>query len=278
MKIHPLACNIPEQSEEEYQALLESIRKCGQLRPILVYQDQVLDGRHRLRACKQLGIEPKFQIFTENGSTAIDIVVAENIARRNLNPGQRACLSVDLAMKKGDEYRHALRTRTVKHLPKQAEKSNVLVGRLYGVGCGAVSKAMTLKRRNLELFNQVLRGEVKLVTAWKAIRDINYGAGRAKDAANEKRVGCNITATKHTDFPDVIPTCHSYLSEIITFAEVMTAEHGWILQQERIKDRWYSHFYGKRGIPKKEKWTVLDGEIDFRRSIVVAAMEAKKVK
>ena len=43
---------------EEYEGLKASIKERGQEVPILLLNGQNLDGRHRYRACLDLGIEP----------------------------------------------------------------------------------------------------------------------------------------------------------------------------------------------------------------------------
>ena len=58
---HPANEVMPKQNPETYLGLLEDIMKRGQLIPILRYKGQVLDGRHRLRACRDLGIKPIFE-------------------------------------------------------------------------------------------------------------------------------------------------------------------------------------------------------------------------
>lgn len=58
---HPLADLFPPMTDEEYQALKEDIARNGHQLPIVLYEGMVLDGCHRLRACKELGIEPEFE-------------------------------------------------------------------------------------------------------------------------------------------------------------------------------------------------------------------------
>jgi ParB-like chromosome segregation protein Spo0J len=49
-EIHPLADVMPAMSESEYQDLLADIKANGLLEPITLYENKILDGRHRLRA------------------------------------------------------------------------------------------------------------------------------------------------------------------------------------------------------------------------------------
>ena len=46
--------------DEDFQDLLESIKAHGQREPITTYENKILDGWHRFRACLQLDINPSF--------------------------------------------------------------------------------------------------------------------------------------------------------------------------------------------------------------------------
>ena len=59
--IHPLAHLSRDRTAEEQAELVEDIRIHGQLVLILRWQGQVIDGRHRLAACLEAGVEPRFQ-------------------------------------------------------------------------------------------------------------------------------------------------------------------------------------------------------------------------
>lgn len=94
--LHPLAEIIPPASPEDFAALVESIRSVGQLEPIRTWQGCILDGRHRLRACRELGIEPilrEVQPEEVGGGTEAALlayVLALNINRRHASTSQRA--------------------------------------------------------------------------------------------------------------------------------------------------------------------------------------------
>jgi hypothetical protein len=50
---------MPKMPPDEYQELKADIAKNGQAEPIVVDGDVLIDGSNRLRACKELGIEPR---------------------------------------------------------------------------------------------------------------------------------------------------------------------------------------------------------------------------
>ena len=84
---------IPLLTEEEYDALRESIAAYGQLVPILASHDgkTIVDGRHRLRACNELRIAPRITKLAEGLDAdqlhALALVV--NLARRQVTTGAR---------------------------------------------------------------------------------------------------------------------------------------------------------------------------------------------
>src|SRR3977135_224897 len=55
LTLHQLATLFPDLSGRDYHALREDIRQHGVKVPILVHGGEILDGRHRYRACRELG-------------------------------------------------------------------------------------------------------------------------------------------------------------------------------------------------------------------------------
>ena len=70
--------------------------------------NQILDGRHRYRACIENGIEPRFRKY--EGDDPVGAVLALNLHRRQLTPGQRALIAAELA----DEKPGGARTKAQK--------------------------------------------------------------------------------------------------------------------------------------------------------------------
>jgi protein gp37 len=91
--IHPLAEYLPDMTEEEFKGLKNDISGIGQLEPIVLFEGKILDGRHRYRACCELGIEPQVYEKNINGMSAMDAVRALNIHRRHLTVSQRAMIA-----------------------------------------------------------------------------------------------------------------------------------------------------------------------------------------
>jgi hypothetical protein len=84
--IHPAALIFPAMTAEEFDGLKEDIATCGQRDPVVLYRGQLLDGRHRCRACSELGKEVR--TTTWEGDDPVAYVVSVNKHRRHLTPGQ----------------------------------------------------------------------------------------------------------------------------------------------------------------------------------------------
>lgn len=96
-EIHEIANLFPEMSESEFNELKADISRHGQKMPILCYQGKVVDGRHRLRACAELGIVPRYEeVSAANDAEMQTTVVSINLHRRHLDVSQRALIAARL--------------------------------------------------------------------------------------------------------------------------------------------------------------------------------------
>ena len=85
-----LARLFPPMSPGEFAVLLESIRRDGLLEPILLWNNEIADGVHRLRACLEAGVEPRFEHLPDDFEAALQIVLQKNLVRRHLDESKRA--------------------------------------------------------------------------------------------------------------------------------------------------------------------------------------------
>ena len=83
----------PDKPESEYGALKESIKRLGLLDPILMWRETVVDGYHRLRACLELGVEPRFDVLFADADP-MEIVVDRMGPQRHLNETDRDATAV----------------------------------------------------------------------------------------------------------------------------------------------------------------------------------------
>ena len=69
----------PEMAPEDYQQLVASIREQGLLDPIAVWRGEVIDGRHRQRACLAVGVVPLY-IHLDPEADPVEYILAKNLA------------------------------------------------------------------------------------------------------------------------------------------------------------------------------------------------------
>lgn len=91
---HALAELIPEMAEDEYIKLKDDIAERGLMEPVVLYEGQILDGRHRYRACREVGRGVDFTEYT--GDDAAGYVVALNVHRRHLTASQKAVIALEV--------------------------------------------------------------------------------------------------------------------------------------------------------------------------------------
>lgn len=94
---HPAADIFPMMDRTTFFDLVEDIRVNGQIEPIIMCNDLILDGRNRYAACVHLGIEPKFREYQGDPDKVVDYVVSLNLKRRHLDTSQRAMVAAKLA-------------------------------------------------------------------------------------------------------------------------------------------------------------------------------------
>ena len=80
VEIHPALSIIPDFDGPGYEAFKADIAESGQLVPIAFFKGQLLDGRARLRACRELGIKPK-TIDLDEDIDPISYVLSMNVCR-----------------------------------------------------------------------------------------------------------------------------------------------------------------------------------------------------
>lgn len=70
-EIDDYAKKTPEYSQKKFEALKSGIYSVGQLHPILLRNNKIVDGRHRYKACQELGIEPKVKELGDISDTEV---------------------------------------------------------------------------------------------------------------------------------------------------------------------------------------------------------------
>ena len=95
--IGALANLFPDMDGDAFARLVRNIREEGLVEPIAVWRGQVVDGRHRYRACLEAGVEPRFERLPDD-IDPMPFVIARNILRRHLSASQLAVIAYRLTV------------------------------------------------------------------------------------------------------------------------------------------------------------------------------------
>ncbi len=209
---------IPPMSKEEFSTLKDSISRDGLLVPIVMLDDEILDGRHRYQACKELGIEPIKEPY--KGNNPFSYAVSLNATRRHLSQSQRAMLAASIATIKRGELGNGRKVEGQICPPTIKEASQTL-----SVSTTAIKTAKSIKENAPEpIIKAVESGALTLNAAAKIINntepELLEKATPAKLETMAKQLSGNINAK--TD-------------NIVSLAKHLRAEYDTLRQHEQTE-------------------------------------------
>ena len=169
----------PQMSKKKWREFVASVAKEGILQPIVVTKGfRVIDGKHRLKAAKELGIENVRVIIEEISEDKIPAyITATKLARDDLKSGQKAALVIRLHYeeeKQRAKARQGNRTDlTSAPIGAKVEnkRSSKVLAEKAGVGHGSITRLITVYRNRPDLFERVFNGSYsinKVYTQMKA--------------------------------------------------------------------------------------------------------------
>ena len=94
MEFHEIANIFPMMQSDEYENLVADIKQNGLIEPIILYENKILDGRNRWKACIEAGVEPRFENYS--GDSPISYVISKNANRRHLSKSQLAMIATEV--------------------------------------------------------------------------------------------------------------------------------------------------------------------------------------
>jgi ParB-like chromosome segregation protein Spo0J len=167
-EIHPAANLFPLMTTQEFIGLRGDIAAHGLREAILIDgEGRVIDGRNRLQACEELGVEPRFRTF--EGDSIVEMVMSLNLHRRHLNESQRALIGARAKPMFEEEAkaRQGARTDISANLRgSDYGKASDQAARSVNVSPRSVeSAAAVLKHGTPELVQRVEQGEIRVSAA-----------------------------------------------------------------------------------------------------------------
>ncbi len=173
---HPRAGLVPEIGAEGYRMLRADIERRGLLVPLeITAEDVVLDGHVRLRAVRELGLDP-VPVRIVAPADEVEYLLLAALQHRHLSPSQRAALAVEL-----DQYRQEqdeARQRRLQNLRQNTEVANLpprgktrdLAASRAGVSPRTVQSAATVRKHDPDLFAKVKAGDLAVDAAERRVR------------------------------------------------------------------------------------------------------------
>lgn len=162
---HPLSAAWPALSDDEFKRLVESVNAFGVLDKIVVYDEMILDGWHRYKACMELNVKKPPMVEYE-GDDPAGFVISKNDARRHADVSQRAfsvAKMIDLYDESGRSSHYMEQIKSSKFarlsIPKAAE--------LAGVSTRTMIAAKAAIHAVQEVQDAVMSGEMAVSEAAK---------------------------------------------------------------------------------------------------------------
>lgn len=220
VEIHEVCAVFPMMTTEEFGGLKADIAAHGQREPIWTHEGRVIDGRNRLKACQELGIDPVVREWDGNGSL-VEFVVSLNFHRRHLTSGQKAACGVDVeaqlaveakaqkhetvvkagkrsgevrkkksrdaqnytSERKSEETSNEVQRVEPSSSEKAAKKSITKAAKLVGSNRQYVHDAKTVAEKSPELIEKVKKGEITLPQAKREVQ-----RAQKREKLNEKAI------------------------------------------------------------------------------------------
>jgi len=209
MKIHP-ACNLfPATTGATLVQLRASIKEHGQQQPIVFDDDELLDGRTRLKICEELRIRPKKVQFKDlNVSVSpAQWIMDINYHRRNLTNDQRLAIytkfqKLEEQKEREEEDREVSGRKQPKTGPRGGRPSNggrerEKIAKATGQSQHRAKLMVKLAKANPELATEVEEGRMNLK---EAIKQAGLSKARrpkpprpaAEDSSREEQTADNL--------------------------------------------------------------------------------------
>ena len=154
INFHEIANIFPLIHGKEFVDLKQDIKNNGVHESIVVYENQILDGRNRFRACQEVGVQPEFVNY--DGAVPVGYVLSLNLHRRHLNESQRAMVGANIANLENGQHSSA-------NLQSTSAKD---AGDKLNVSERSINTAKKVKKtENKELIEMVDRAEIAVSAA-----------------------------------------------------------------------------------------------------------------
>lgn len=161
---------VPKMTNEEFDSLKESIEDKGLLTPITLDEEGfIIDGYHRFKACKELGIEPDYNVKQfDNEDEKRLFIIETNLQRRHLNAFQKIKVAMPLIE---IEQRMAKKRERAGGIIESKGSTNELIGKKLNIGGRTVSRARTILNSDDEnIINKCIEGKLSIFKGHEEVK------------------------------------------------------------------------------------------------------------
>lgn len=196
---HRYADMLPRMTDAEYEALLASVQADGLQEPIVIFEDSILDGRHRFRACWEAGKPYRLRLF--DGADPLTYVLSSNLYRRHLNTSQQAIIAAEAA-----KERATVRGKGRKREGEVGITEAIgMVVAATGTPERSIRRAMSVLDADIGPLTDAVRdGNLRVSTACDALALVDRG--KIAEAVREGTLEAAIRAAKHSNGATPPPT------------------------------------------------------------------------
>lgn len=161
MNNHEYANLFPMMGENEIQTLSKDIKENGLQESIILFENEILDGRNRYKACEIAGVKPIMEQY--EGDDALAFVVSHNLHRRHLSESQRSFVASKLANMTREQN---LKQNSERPIGTSDSVSISQASEMLNVGETSVKRARRVQRDGSdELVKAVESGDLKVSAA-----------------------------------------------------------------------------------------------------------------
>jgi N6-adenosine-specific RNA methylase IME4 len=178
LKEHPLANLVPDMRPDEWREFYQDIAMRGIRQDIEVLADgTILDGRHRFRAAKALGLKEVWTISAPlNGDSPEDYMLKAAVLRRHLTDDQRKMIAAiwkdENRERPGPKIEIIIPPPSGKTPDTHRGKTATQASEIFKISRRGLDKATYVHRHNPELAEKVHQGDIALNNAYRQVKGI----------------------------------------------------------------------------------------------------------
>lgn len=219
---HELGKCYPVMSESELDELADDIGKNGQNFPVLLFNEEIIDGWNRYLACEMAGVDPWVVDETSalKGRDLFAYVLSNNGVRRHMSVKDRSIAAVKLSKTKAlkekaaENQKKSLKRGNSPSLPKgsdgESKRAVAVAAKAVGASPTSTARAATVLKSGAAATKKAMeKDEISLNKAAEISKlpksDQAAAVKEAKKPAKQKRPDRTILLTKvRSDFGRVV--------------------------------------------------------------------------